>query len=155
MAAGERLHVTEQGAMILRWHDTIQVRKADTTLATARIADLDVVALYGMIHLNAHAREALLRAGVEIVMLTMAGEFVGRFATDTSPRKRNAWRQLERFDEPGYTLDLARRCVAGKGQQLTLLSIELHADSRWGVRWGGDGCVGGICSSLLGCAWLA
>ena len=122
MAAGERLHVTEQGAMILRWHDTIQVRKADTTLATARIADLDVVALYGMIHLNAHAREALLRAGVEIVMLTMAGEFVGRFATDTSPRKRNAWRQLERFDEPGYTLDLARRCVAGKiRNQRTLL----------------------------------
>ena len=25
-----------------------------------------------------------------------------------------------------------RRCVAGKGQQLTLLSLELHAESRWG-----------------------
>lgn len=33
-----------------------------------------------------------------------------------------------------------RRCVSGKGQQLTLLSLELHADSRCGQRQGYRGC---------------
>ena len=35
-----------------------------------------------------------------------------------------------------------RRCVAGKGQQLTLLSLELHADCRWVV-------LNALCASAL------
>lgn len=123
VAAGRmRLHVTEQGAMILRRHDCIEVRHGDTVLASPRVSELEVVALFGMVHLNAHARTALLRAGVEIVMLTRAGEFVGRYSADDAPRRHNWARQLERADDADYLLDTARRLVAGKiRNQRTLL----------------------------------
>ena len=125
-----RLHVTEQGAMILRRHDRIEVRKGALVLASPRIVDLEVVALFGVVHLNAHARTALLRARVEIVMLNRAGEFLCRLCTDDAPRALNWDRQLDRFDDPDYLLDTARRIVAGKirNQRTLLMRRELRSD---------------------------
>lgn len=48
-----------------------------------------------------------------------------------------------------------RRCVAGKGQQLTLLSLELHAESRWGRAGPGWKTLVAMRSRSLGCACFA
>jgi hypothetical protein len=48
--------------------------------------------------------------------------------TPPSPGVVGAGRSATPLSQAGFK---QRRCVAGKGQQLTLLSFELHADSRW------------------------
>lgn len=109
-----RLHVSEQGAIVLRVHDRIEARRGGEVIGSARLGALETLVLTGQVHLNAHARTALLRAGADVVMLGRSGAFIGRYSARDGARRREWSRQLERAEEPAYLLDLARRVVAGK-----------------------------------------
>jgi CRISPR-associated protein Cas1 len=128
--ARQRLEVVEQGAHLVTSWNQVEVRKGEERLRTAAIDELHTVALFGQIHLNPFARTDLLRAGVEIVAMTRSGQLVGRYTARDSERKRNWNRQMDLYDDASWRVETARRIVAGKirNQSVVLLRRDGRSD---------------------------
>lgn len=83
-------------------------------LENPRLDDLEQVVLCGNVQVSVQAMHALLRRGVETVLLNRGGAHIGRLTSGRGKQvelRRSQFRQLE---QPEHALDLARRVVAGK-----------------------------------------
>jgi len=78
------------------------------------IGHVSEVHLFGAIEVTARARELLLREGVDVVCMTRAGSYLGRWLGVESRWSERRLAQYQRLSDPVFALDLARRVVLGK-----------------------------------------
>jgi CRISPR-associated protein Cas1 len=117
-----RLVLMEQGLTLGVNGETLEIERAGVRINRVRMADVDQVLLFGSIALTPAAVASLLRAGTDTVFLSARGRYRGRLLGPGGKNVQRRIGQFERFRDPQWTLDFARRVVAGKiANQRTLL----------------------------------
>ncbi|MFH1749162.1 MAG: CRISPR-associated endonuclease Cas1 [Planctomycetota bacterium] len=96
-------YVTEPGAVVHLKGRTLEVHKEDERLADWELIRLDGLCLTGGTHITQPAMRALMKAGIELVLLATDGRMLGRL---TPLNARNAALRMEQYR---CYLDAARR----------------------------------------------
>lgn len=108
------LAVQRPGAQVTLQAEALVVRADDQVVTTKPLHEIDEVHLYGDVTLTPPARTALLKRGVDTLLLTPTGRYLGRLE---SPLTANAPRRLAQYRtllDPQKALQLARALVAAK-----------------------------------------
>ena len=92
----------------------LEIRKGRAALDSVRLATLEQVVLCGNVQITPQALRAVLREGVDTVLLNRGGAFVGRVGGGAGRHIELRRAQFCRLEEPAFALELARRCVRGK-----------------------------------------
>ncbi|MDW8005914.1 MAG: CRISPR-associated endonuclease Cas1 [Thermomicrobium sp.] len=108
------LYVVEQGAVLRRSGELLVVERDGETLARVPLLRLQLVLLFGNVHVTTPTLAVLLERGIELVLLTADGEYRGRLVGPESGSAELRIRQLEAARDEALALDLARRFVRGK-----------------------------------------
>jgi CRISPR-associated protein Cas1 len=123
------LYVQEHGAVVRLTGGRIEVRKDDEVLASIRQIDVSEVALFGSASISQPALRELAGAGVPITHFSFGGWFQ---AMTVGLEPNNVELRLAQFraaENPGASLDLARRFVAGKIKNSRVL-LRRNGDAR-------------------------
>jgi CRISPR-associated protein Cas1 len=127
------LYVVEQGAVLRRAGELLLVERDRETLARVPLLRLQLVLLFGNVHVTTPTLATLLERGIELVLLTADGEYRGRLVGPESGSAELRVRQLEAARDEGFALELARRFVRGKLRNqgvLLLRELDEHPDLR-------------------------
>jgi len=108
------LYVVEQGAVLRRSGELLVVERDGETLARVPLLRLQLVLLFGNVHVTTPTLAVLLERGIELVLLTADGEYRGRLVGPESGSAELRIRQLEAARDEALALELARRFVRGK-----------------------------------------
>ncbi|MEZ4673339.1 MAG: CRISPR-associated endonuclease Cas1 [Caldilineaceae bacterium] len=125
------LHVREQGAVVRKDGERVQVTHKEKTsakqiiLAGAPIRDLTQVAVYGNVQVTTQATALLLEHDIDLVFLSMYGKFRGRLTKSGSKFARLRHAQLRLAGDEERALTLAKAIVQSKlhNQRLVLQEI--------------------------------
>ncbi len=126
------IYVTEQGARLGLDHHRLEVRKDGEVIAEAPLGHVERVVIVGNVGLTTPALKRLMRKGVDLVFVSMTGQYYGRVVGELTPHiaLRRAQYRLQVQDE--FRQALARRLVTGKlRSQWQLLQIQDRQDSTW------------------------
>jgi CRISPR-associated protein Cas1 len=108
------LYVTQQGASIGVESRRLVIRKEGETLSQVPLIKIDAVYLMGMIQITTQAMRRLMKAGIDLVFLTQAGDYRGRLVgTASGFGELRRW-QYRRADEADFSLRTAQAMVEGK-----------------------------------------
>lgn len=127
------LYVVEQGAVLRRSSELLLVERDGQVIARVPLLRLQLVVLFGTVHVTTPTVATLLERGIDLVLLTSDGEYRGRLVGPDSGSAELRIRQLEAARDEGLAHDLARRFVRGKlRNQGTLLMrfADQHPDVR-------------------------
>jgi CRISPR-associated protein Cas1 len=127
------LYVVEQGAVLRRAGELLLVERDRETLARVPLLRLQLVLLFGNVHVTTPTLATLLERGIELVLLTADGEYRGRLVGPESGSAELRVRQLEAARDEEFALELARRFVRGKLRNqgvLLLRELDEHPDLR-------------------------
>jgi CRISPR-associated protein Cas1 len=112
------VYVDEQGAYVRKEGSRLAITKEGQTLATIPLGHVDQLVLVGNVNLSTPLLKHLLRYDVEVVLLTAYGKYEGRFTPELSKNSVLRLRQYERSREEAFRLQVARRLVLGKLQNM-------------------------------------
>ena len=107
------VYLTEQGMRVSREGERL-VLESGQKKKEVRLAEVEQVVVFGRINFTAPALQALLKRGIEVHFLTLAGRYLGKLSTPTGKNVEMRLRQFEGFHNPGLRLELARAFVRGK-----------------------------------------
>ena len=114
-------YVHTQGARLCYRDRRLVVEKDDQTLTAVPAAHVSEVILLGNVSLTPPALTYLLGAGIDVVFLTLEGQYKGRLV---GPERGNGLlrlRQYARVSDPDWALGVARAVVAAKLHNLRTL----------------------------------
>jgi CRISP-associated protein Cas1 len=112
------VYVDEQGAYLRKDGSRLAVTKEGQPLATIPLAHVDQLVLVGNVNLSTPLLKHLLRYDVEVVLLNSYGKYEGRFTPELSKNSVLRLRQYERSKEDTFRLQVAKRMVLGKVQNM-------------------------------------
>jgi CRISPR-associated protein Cas1 len=122
MSPVPRLVLMEQGLTLGVNGESFDVERAGVCVDRVRMAEVDQVLVFGSITLTPAAIGVLLRTDTDTVFLTARGRYRGRLVGPGGKNVQRRIAQFERFRDERWSLDFARRVVAGKiANQRTLL----------------------------------
>ncbi len=90
------------------------VMKGERVIRPVPLHEIDEVLLFGPIELSARVRNLLLRHGIDILLFTQSGDYVGRMVSVDSPLAERRALQYRCLQDPGCALRLAQRLVVAK-----------------------------------------
>jgi len=111
---GLPLHVTEQGAIVGKSGETIEVRAHGRTIATARLMEVSQVSLYGNIQVTAQLQRELSERGTPVCHFSYGGWFSAMTTGLTHKNVELRRRQFAAAEDPAQSIRLARQFVDGK-----------------------------------------
>jgi CRISP-associated protein Cas1 len=120
------VHVTTQGARIVREGRHLLVRKDNDTYHTLFIHRLEQLVLYGNVSITTQAMTMLLHQGVDTVFLRRDGRYKGRLAPPESKNVFLRKRQFALADDLGFRLGPARAMVQGKLLNMATLLLRIR-----------------------------
>jgi len=120
------LYVVEQGAILRRSGELLVVERDGEPLARVPLLRLQLVLLFGNVHVTTPTLATLLERGIELVLLTADGEYRGRLVGPEAGSAELRIRQLEAARDEALALDLARRFVRGKLRNQGVLLMRYH-----------------------------
>jgi len=126
-------YITEQGAQLGVDHRRLEVRKKDEAGAEQVIAEiplghLEQVVILGNVGFTTPALRRLMQDGVDIVFLSLDGQYYGRVQGELTPHIALRRAQYRWQGDDAFTLALAQRIVAGKiRNQRVLLQRQARA----------------------------
>lgn len=106
--------IQEQGTLVGAKSGMLIVSKDGVELRRIPLARVDQVHLYGDVVMSAGARALVLREGLEVVILTARGSYLGRLVGWESRAGERRMAQVRRLMDAEIALGLARRIVAAK-----------------------------------------
>ncbi len=116
-------YVVEPGVTIHVEGGSLRVRKDGEPLANWELVHLDALCLLGGVHITQPAMRAVVRAGIELALLTADGRMLGRLSPLNA---RNAALRLAQYrvhEDPGRRLELARSLVQAKIRNARVLLL--------------------------------
>lgn len=123
------VHVTTQGARIVREGRHLIVRKENDICHTLFIHKLEQLVLHGNVIVTPQAMKLLFREGIDTVFLRVDGRYVGRLSAAESKNVFLRRRQFEVASDEELCLPMARQIVRGK-----LLNMATVLQRIWGTR---------------------
>lgn len=108
------LALVEQGTTLKAEGERLKIEKDGRMLGEVKLHQVQEVLAFGAIGLTPSARALLLRRGVDVVFLTMRGQYRGRLSGWRSKNVELKLAQYRRLTEPRFALDFARSVVRGK-----------------------------------------
>ncbi len=108
--------VVEQGAVLRARQGLLVVETQGKPLKTLRPAQLDQLLLFGNVALTPGAMNLALRKGIDVVFLTLRGQFRARLLSHFSKNVQLRLEQTARALDPDFAPLLARGFVVGKLQ---------------------------------------
>ncbi len=108
------LYVVEQGAVVSKRSEVVQVSKDGELLTTVPAFALEQVLLFGRVQLTAPARDFLLEKEIDTVFMTRTGRFRGRLTSYSGGNIELRQAQFRFCDQDELLVDLGKRFVAGK-----------------------------------------
>lgn len=108
------LYVTEQGARLGREYDRILVTKGREVMIDVPAVKVSEVVLVGRVGVTTPVLQMLLERGIGLVLLSSAGDFLGRLSGDRPVNTSLRRAQYRRAGEAGFCVELARAVARGK-----------------------------------------
>lgn len=107
------------------------LRRQGKVIRHCRLQDLDQLILMGRQELTAAARHKLLQSGIEVVMMTAKGRYLGRMGNHLSRNGPLRLAQYKTCSQPESALELAKSCIRGKinNQRRLLLQRQRRVES--------------------------
>ncbi|MBF0240242.1 MAG: CRISPR-associated endonuclease Cas1 [SAR324 cluster bacterium] len=113
-------YVKQQGSVIVRRGDTLQVLKDDTR-HTIFVHRLDQLVIYGHAELTLPAINLLCREKIDTIFLTVNGRYKGRLETEESKNVFLTKKQFDSLNHPEFGLNFAKAVVNGKLSNMATL----------------------------------
>jgi CRISPR-associated protein Cas1 len=125
------LYVQDQSASLGVSGDEIVIRhrKDQTVIGSARLSELDHLAIFGNIQLSTQAQRRLLDEGIPVTYFSFGGWFCGMTVGLPSKNIEIRQRQYAAAAHPSACLTLAQAFVAGKIQNQRTLLRRNHPDA--------------------------
>jgi len=120
------LYITEQGACISKTGDRIVVEKDGKELLERQCHKLQSVVIFGNVQITTQAMRKLLEHEIETAFLTVGGELLGQLTPVTPKNVALRVNQVRRFDDPVFTLDVAKSIVQAKIANALVLLLEFQ-----------------------------
>lgn len=108
------VYVREQGAIIRKSGQQLQVMLGEKTLLHVPLADLDQLVIVGNIQLTTPTAVLLLRSDVDVVFMSTYGTYRGRLSKNESKFAELRHKQLRFCDNAKQSLQTALQIVKGK-----------------------------------------
>lgn len=108
------VYVTEPGSRLEREYDRILVSKGGEVLLDVPAIKISEVVLVGPVGVTTPALQLLLERDIGLVLLSSAGEFLGRLSGDRTSNTSRKRAQYNRAEDPGFGLQVAQAVVEGK-----------------------------------------
>ncbi|HQE92099.1 MAG TPA: CRISPR-associated endonuclease Cas1 [Anaerolineae bacterium] len=108
------VYVTEQGARLGIDHQRLEVRKDDAVVAEFPLGHVERVIILGNVNVTTPTLKRLMQAGIDLVFLSMDGQYYGRIQGELTPHIALRRAQYQRQGADVFVLALAQRIVAGK-----------------------------------------
>lgn len=108
------IYVTEQGARLGIDHQRLEVRKDNAVVAEFPLGHVERVVILGNVNLTTPAIKRLMQEGIDLVFLSMDGQYYGRIQGELTPHIALRRAQYRRQGEDAFTLALAQCIVVGK-----------------------------------------
>ena len=110
----QTLYVIEPGSEVAREGERFLVKKSDKTLIELPALKVDLICLFGRIHITTAAMQLALLRGIPIALIGRNGRYYGRVEP---PHIGNVTLQHAQFlaaDDEAFRLDIARAFIRGK-----------------------------------------
>jgi CRISPR-associated protein Cas1 len=117
------LYLVEQGSKLSREGRRLVVAQDGETLARVPLIQVSQVIVFGNSQITTPALHLLLREGVEVVLLSQAGQFLGRLVGPESGHGSQRVAQVVRSRDPAFALATAQAVVAGKLHNLRVFLL--------------------------------
>lgn len=114
-------YVTEQGATLTKSGNRLVVQKMKETLHWVHAFKVSQVVIMGRVQLSPSVISFLLEQGIDTVFLSFHGKYRGRLISEFSKNIELRRLQFQRFGDPVFAADLARRYVYGKIENCRVL----------------------------------
>jgi len=108
------VYVNQQGAVVRRDGGQLRVTFNKQTLLTIPMNDLEQLQVFGNVQINTQAVALLLRAEIDVVFLSMYGQYRGRLLALESRFAQRRHAQLRMVDDEARSLAVAQSIVVGK-----------------------------------------
>jgi CRISPR-associated protein Cas1 len=108
------VYVATPGALVQRRGERLEVRREGEKIGDVKLFDLERLVLVGQVQLTAPAIALLLDRGIDVSFLSGAGRPRGALVATTSRNVYLRLAQFDRFKDPTFRLDFARRIVRAK-----------------------------------------
>lgn len=113
------VYITEQGAKLGVDYRRLEVRKSDDygkeqVIAEFPLGHVEQVVILGNVGITTPALKRLMQDGIDLVFLSMDGQYYGRIQGELTPHIALRRAQYQRQGDAVFTLALAQRIVAGK-----------------------------------------
>jgi len=108
------IYITEQGAQLGLDHRRLELRKDAAVLAEFPLGHVDRVVILGNVGITTPALKRLMQEGVDVVFLSLDGQYYGRITGEASPHVALRRAQYRWQGDDAFTLALAQHLVAGK-----------------------------------------
>ena len=120
------LAIQTQGAVLTAQRGALVVRIEGQRVRRIPPHEVDEVHLYGDVELNAAARNLLLRSGIEVILLSARGMYLGRLVPSLGGQAVRRQAQYRWLGEEATALAFARAIVVAKltGQRRVLKEVE-------------------------------
>lgn len=115
------MYVAEQGAVVHKNRARLIVRKEGRVLEAVHLEPLEQVVLLGYIQITPAATHTLLQRGIDTVYLSKNGRYRGRLQSFAGKNIELRLAQFARSAEATFLVDLAKRMVQGKIQNMRLV----------------------------------
>lgn len=108
------VYVNQQGAVIHKDGGRLRVTFNKQTLLTIPMNDLEQLQVFGNVQINTQAVALLLRAEIDVVFLSLYGQYRGRLLAMESRFAQRRHAQLRLVDDESRALAVAQAIVIGK-----------------------------------------
>jgi CRISPR-associated protein Cas1 len=124
------VYVREQGAVVRKHNEGLRVTEGERELFRMPLANLEQLIIMGNAQVTTQAAIMLIRAGVDVVFLSLYGKYRGRLSANESKLAELRHQQLRLCDDPAKSLGLAGSIVAGKiNNQRVVLARRAQEDA--------------------------
>ncbi len=121
-------YVVEQGSTLRCETRRLLVVKDEQTLASAPLVHVSQVVVFGNVNLTTPLIKTLLAEGIEVVFLTLHGQYCGRLIGPPTKFGALRHRQTQRVDDKAFALATAQAIVAGKLRNCRTLLMRYNRD---------------------------
>lgn len=108
------LYLTEQGSVLRRRAERIEVTKREQTLFSCPAFQVDRVVVLGGVQLTTPAIDLLLAQGTEVALMTQRGRLKGRIVPPTSRNVTLRLAQYQRYQDESFRLSVGVAIVRSK-----------------------------------------
>jgi CRISPR-associated protein Cas1 len=108
------VYITEQGAFLTKEGEVLRVKKGNENVQSIHAHQLERLIITGNLTLTTQTIAFLLERGVDTVFMSVYGQYRGRLSSRFSKNIDIRRLQFEKFVQPPFALELAKKFVYGK-----------------------------------------